>query len=169
MGRSPADTKPPKSGSSAGGVRSVRGKEIRLSGTFRALLHRLEDKLGLFPAENGPEGHGRFYAPVLLPPNKDVPEAMRMLFEPEFAALERVGKSVGQCHARRLHPLVVYCLPYYYYDGFTALLYAEQDGQVLAAWKEQEVEGEGSPATVRTLAQSGKFQASIQEALDNAS
>jgi hypothetical protein len=168
MGKGPAKTKLPSSGSSTRGGKPDPGKEIRLSGALRAMLHRLEDKLGLFPADSGSEGHGRFHAPVLLPSNKDVPEAMRALFEPEFAALERLGKAVVQCHARSLKPLILYCLPYYYYDGFTALLYAEQDGQVLAAWKEQEVEGEGSPATVRSSVQPREFQASIQQALDNA-
>lgn len=152
-----------------GGARKPLGEapgEIQVTGGLRALLHRLETRLGLFPADSGFGGHGRFHAPVLLPANEAIPEGMRGIFSEELAALERIGKTDGRCHGAPLKPLKLYCMPYYYYDGFNALLYAERDGKFIAAWREQEMDGEVSPTAIRTGVSHEDLQQVIQQVLE---
>ena len=140
--------------------------EIQVTGGLRVLLHRLETRLGLFPADGGIDGHGRFHAPELLPANEAIPEGMRKIFSEELASLARIGKEAERCHAAPLKPVNLYCLPYYYYDGFNALLYAEREGKFIVAWKEQEMDGEGSPKAIRSAVSHGELQQVIQDALE---
>jgi hypothetical protein len=132
---------------------------------LRFLLHELETKLGLFPPNTGFDGYGRFHAPVLLPPNEAVPPGMRELFAADLAALDRIGKSSERCYAQAIPPLKVYCLPYYYFDGFNAVLYAERDGKFFAAWKEQEMHADRSPADIVAPGPFADFQGVFRSAV----
>lgn len=133
---------------------------------LRALLNRLETRIGLFPESDGTHGHGRFHAPALLPATGAVPGGMRRIFPDELAALERIGKPADRCHSREVASLVVYCLPFYYYDGFNAVLYVERGGEFFAAWKLQEVNGESSPSEIQARSGSEDIQQALREALE---
>jgi len=140
------------------GARGGAPVEHAVTEPLRLLLHEVETRLGLFPAHTGFDGYGRFHAPVLLPPNAPLPAPMGKLFATELGALERIGKPTARCHAAALKPLKVYCLPYYYYDGFNALFYAEQQGSFFAAWKEQETNAETSPTIILAAGPFEKLQ-----------
>lgn len=152
----PAKAKPP-------GLKIHRHE---LSMPLRESLHRLANNLGLFPESDGLEDGGRFRAPVLLPANGMVPQAMRQIFAEEFGVLGRIGKPVDRCHVLELHPFKVYCLPYYYYDGFNALLYLEHKGACGAAWKEQESDDARSPLQVLTPGDLVQFQKMLRQVLE---
>lgn len=161
-----------------GGKKQVKGKSssrrtkeaapkvFEVTAGLRALLNRLEARIGLFPESDGTHGHGRFHAPALLPANGAVPAGMRSIFQDELAALERIGKSADRCHSREVASLVVHCLPYYYYDGFNAVLYVERGGEFFAAWKLEEVKGEGSPSEMQARGGSGDIPRALREALE---
>ena len=137
----------------------------QLSVPLRESLHRLANKLGLFPESDGLEEGGRFRAPVLLPANGVVPQAMRQIFVEEFAVLSRIEKPIDRCHMLELPRFKLYCLPYYYYDGFNALLYLEHEGAYGAAWKEQESDDALSPLQVLIPGSLVQFQKLLQELL----
>lgn len=137
-----------------------------LSVPLRESLHRLANKLGLFPESDGLEDEGRFRAPVLLSANTAVPRAMQQIFSEEFGALHRIGKPIDRCHALEFQAFTVYCLPYYYYDGFNALLYLEHKGECGAAWKEQESGDATSPQEVLTPGSLVQFQKLLRQVLE---
>ena len=79
--------------------------------------------------------------------------------------LDRIGKPIDRCHMLELPPFKLYCLPYYFFDGFNALLYLEHEGDYGAAWKEQESDDERSPLQVLTPGSLVQFQKMLQEML----
>lgn len=147
------------------GARRVRGKTYTVTAPLRFLLHQMEIRLGLFPPDTGFDGYGRFHAPVLVAANEPVPAGMRSVFGEELGALARIGKGTEGCRAFDLPPLKLYCLPYYYFDGFNAIVYAERGGKMFAAWKEQEMHAEGSPQTIAAPGPFEEFQGVFREAL----
>lgn len=149
-----------------GGAKGVRTKRHPLSAPQREALHRLANKLGLFPDSDGLDDGGRFRSPVLLPANGDVPPRMRSIFGEELAALQRIGSPAHRCHVREFAHFKVYCLPFYYYDGFNALLYLEHKGAYGAAWKEQECSEQNSPLEVLAPGTLVQFQALLREVLE---
>jgi hypothetical protein len=141
----------------------------QLSAPLREALHRLSGKLGLFPESDGLEEGGRFRAPVLLPANGQVAPVMGKLFKRELATLRRIGKREDRCHVAKLGDCKVYILPYYYFDGFNALLYLEHEGKFAAAWKEQESDEEQSPSEVLAPGTMVQFQQMLQKVLAESS
>ena len=127
------------------------------------LLQDLEERIGLFAAGEDYRDTERFREPNLLSPNSPVPEGMRTTFAGEMDALVRLGTEASQCHAVEMSPFVVYCLPYYFYDGFNALLYVERDGELFAAWKEQELHPSGTPSHLLTATPFAELKAFVHQ------
>lgn len=128
----------------------ARAREYEVTAALRQTLHEVEEKIGLFAPGEGFGAGGRFRAPRLLGGEEPIPAAMGKFFREPLAALGRVGKSSVSCHAVRLGPFTVYCLPYYFFDGFNALVFVEKEGQMMAAWREQELHPAGTPRTLTT-------------------
>jgi hypothetical protein len=105
---------------------------------LRALLQQVEIRIGLLPRADTFDRGNRFQGAVLLPANRAAPAELRAVFPEELAELQRLGKSVERCHATKLGACRVYCLPYYFFDGFNALLALERNGKPIAAWKDSE-------------------------------
>ncbi len=70
------------------------------------------------------------------------------LFSEDLAALARLRKPPTTCHCTEVDSYRVYCLSYFHYDGFKALMYVEREGRFVAAWKEEEVLRPDSPHTL---------------------
>lgn len=105
---------------------------------LRSLLQHVEVRVGLLPRADSFDRGNRFQGAVVLPANRALPAELRGVFPEELAELQRLGKSVERCHATTLGPGRIYCLPYYFFDGFNALLALEREGTLVAAWKDSE-------------------------------
>lgn len=158
-----------QAGKGAGKTDRLHSRRHRLSAPLREALHRLSGILGLFPEGDGLEEGGRFRAPVLLHANGQVAPMMGKIFKQELATLRRIGKQEDRCHVAKLGACKMYILPYYYFDGFNALLYLEYEGKFAAAWKEQESDGDQSPMEVLAPGTIVQFQQMLQEVLANSS
>ncbi len=145
--------------------RDTRAATHAVTDPLRFLLHQIEMRLGLFPPGTGFDGHGRFHAPALPEVNSELPPAMASVFEEELACLGRLGKKPNDCHVSSLPPLKLFCVAYYYFDGFNALLFAEKNGKFFAAWKEQEMHAERSPETILAPGPFDEFEAVFGQAL----
>ncbi len=157
----PTEKAPPRNGAR----QDTRVAAYAVTAPLRFLLHQVEAKLGLFPPETGLDGHGRFHAAALLEVNSELPSAMASVFEEELAGLGRIGKKTGGCHGSSLPPLKLFCVAYYYFDGFNALLFAEKGGNFFAAWKEQEMHAERSPETILAPGPFDEFQTVFSQVL----
>ena len=115
---------------------------------LRTLLQQLEIGIGLLPRGDAFDNGNRFQGATLLAPNVPTPPELRSLFPEELAELQRLGKSVDRCHLRELERCRVLCLPYFSFDGFNVLVGFEQDGRLIAAWKDAEAFQGFSPQTV---------------------
>jgi hypothetical protein len=105
---------------------------------LRSLLQHVEVRMGLLPRADSFEVGNRFQGAALLPANRATPAELRGVFPEELAELQRLGKPVERCHAVQLGPCRIYCLPYFFFDGFNTLLALERDGTLVAAWKDCE-------------------------------
>jgi hypothetical protein len=105
---------------------------------LRAQLRQVEARLGLLDAAAVLEPGNRFRGAALLPANAPLPPMLRALFPEELGELERLGKSTARCHARDMAGYRLFALPYYFYDGFNALLAVERDGDFVTAWRDSE-------------------------------
>jgi hypothetical protein len=120
-------------------------RRLAVGRPLQARLIALEKQVGLFSEEQSLVADSRFHHPVIVPGDAPVPEGMQRLFGEDLAALQRLGHAGGRCHAAELGPYRVCCVSYFHYDGFRALLYVEQEGRFVAAWKEEEVLQPDSP------------------------
>jgi hypothetical protein len=116
--------------------------------TLRSLLQQVEIRLGLLPRPDSFERGDRFQGAALLPANRATPAELRGVFPEELAELQRLGKPVERCHAATLGSCRFYCLPYFFFDGFNALVALERDGRLVAAWKDNEAFQAISPQTL---------------------
>jgi hypothetical protein len=117
---------------------------------LRTLLQHVEARIGLYPRPDAFDKDNRFQGAVLLPPNVAIPLEFGNLFPEELAELQRLGKAVDRCHTGQMEGSRIYCLPYFSFDGFNALLALEQDGRVAAAWKDCEAFQGFSPQAIHT-------------------
>jgi len=151
MARAPARSGKARSArSTPGTARSTTAPEPRWLAVGRPLQARLialEKQIGLFSEEQSFAADSRFRHPVLLPAETPLPEGMARVFEPDVASLRRRGKPADTVYRAELGPYRVHCLAYFDYDGFRALLYVEQDGTFIGAWREEEVLHPNSPHT----------------------
>jgi hypothetical protein len=120
-------------------------RRLAVGRPLQARLIALEKQIGLFSEEQSLVVDNRFHHPVIVPAGAPVPEGMQRLFGAELAALERLGHAAGRCHAVGLGPYRVHCVSCFHYDGFRALVYVEQDGSFVVAWKDEEVLQPDSP------------------------
>lgn len=111
-------------------------------------VHLLEERLGLFPRHGLFSEDSRFRGVAIPPRDTALPESMGRLFGEELAWLERMGSPAERCHHLQTQGYDLYCLGFFTYDGYKALVVVEQEGEVLAAWKEEEAAAERSPQTV---------------------
>jgi hypothetical protein len=117
---------------------------------LRTLLQHVEARIGLYPRPDAFDKDNRFQGAVLLPANVATPMEFGNLFPEELAELLRLGKTVTRCHVGRMDGSRVYCLPYFSFDGFNALLALEQEGRVVAVWKDSEAFQGFSPQAIHT-------------------
>ncbi len=132
---------------------------------LRTLLQHVEVRIGLLPRANAFDNGNRFQGAILLPANTVTPPDLGSLFPEELAELQRLGKSVERCHVRELERCRVLCLPYFSFDGFNALLAVEQDGRIVAAWKDAEAFQGVSPQTLHARIEFGALDEMLLEAL----
>ena len=136
-----------------------------LGASLRTLLQQVEIRIGLLPRPDGFEQANRFQGATLLPTHDPTPAELRSLFPEELAELLRLGKSVELCHKRDLGVCRVLCLPYFSFDGFNALLAVEQDGAILAAWKDMEALQGFSPQTLHARIEFAALEGLLLDAL----
>ena len=107
---------------------------VDADGILRLRLLEFVATIGLMPHRSEEESsqtglHGIFQT------EGKTPAGMMRVFPEEIGAMGRLGKSTARCFRMDFPPYRVYCLPYFYYDGFHALLYVEENENFLAAWR----------------------------------
>ena len=117
---------------------------------LRTLLQHVEARIGLYPRPDAFGKDNRFQGAVLLPTNIATPVEFGNLFPEELAELQRLGKTIDRCHAGEMEGSRVFCLPYFSFDGFNALLALEHEGRVAAAWKDSAAFQGFSPQAIHT-------------------
>lgn len=132
---------------------------------LRAQLRQVEARLGLLDAATVLEAGNCFRGAALLPANAPLPPVLRRLFPEALGELERLGKSVERCHARDVAGYRLFALPYYFYDGFNALLAVERDGGFVAAWRDSEAHQSYLPAPVHVAPGEGMLEGFLSAVL----
>lgn len=105
---------------------------------LRARMIEVERRIGLFSQEDLTGVESRFQFAVMLLPTGPMPVEMGRLFSSEMAAQARLGRAVGECATFGLEAIRVHCFSCFQYDGFQALLGLENQGELIAVWKEEE-------------------------------
>ncbi|HKJ00019.1 MAG TPA: hypothetical protein VKB51_16195 [bacterium] len=123
-------------------------RRLAVGRPLQARLIALEKQIGLFSEEQSFAADSRFNHPAILPAETPLPKRMVGLFAADLEGVRRLSKPADACHATDVGPYRVYCLSYFHYDGFRALLYVERDGAFVAAWAEEEVLQPDSPRTL---------------------
>ena len=136
---------------------------LQLGGILRLRILELEEEIGLQPYPPGDAArNGRSHN--IYGHKVPTPEGMQELFASEVATMRRLGKPATQGYSVEFPPYRICCLPYYYYDGFHALLYVEKEGIFVAGWSEWETDRQ--PITHPVHVQGG--EAALSDFLDHA-
>ena len=130
MSKSPADKK--RKVSSGTGTAF---KVLEIDGILRMRVRELEEVMGVLPlhreaAERRGGSLSNIYDRMGI-----TPAGMAARFLDEIAVMQRMDKAVDKCYVTDFKPYRVSCLPYFYYDGFHALLYVEKQGEFAAGWR----------------------------------
>jgi hypothetical protein len=136
VSRAPSSRKAPAKPARRPGGAGIETHAVGSS--LRARLHQVEVGIGMLAEPDAVGAGDRFRGAKLLPADSAVPAAFRALFPDDLGELGRLGKSATRCHAAALGAYRVFCLPYFTFDGFNALLAVEEGGEFLAAWKDLE-------------------------------
>lgn len=155
-----------RGGARSGGRRS--GKRVEIGGALLLRLLEFEAEIRLLPAgqERQPKrGRG---TRSIYDGKSPTPEGMSRRFPEDLAAMRRMGRPTNRCYTLDFGPYRLHCLPFYYYDGFHAMMYVEKDGQFVAAWSEWEVERPPHPHHVTVARSEDDLGAFLDRALPEA-
>ena len=112
---------------------------------MRVQLADLGVRLGLFRPQTSYDPDSRFRVAQIPPGNETIPAGMKKIFGTDLEEQTRAGHPLSRCLRKDLAGCSAFALAYYHYDGYRALVYVEKDGNLLAAWRETEVDLEQSP------------------------
>jgi hypothetical protein len=140
---------------------------------LRARLRDVAVRIGMLDAAAVLSPGNRFRAAALLPANAPVPVAMQQLFPEGLAELGGLGKAAGRCNAHDIGSYRVYALPYFFFDGFNALLAVEeravkQQGEIVAAWKDSEANQSFIPKEIHVNGGAAALERFLKTALSTA-
>ena len=110
-------------------------KVLEIDGILRMRVRELEEVMGVLPLHREAAERKGGSTSSIYDRMGATPGGMAGRFPDEIAVMRRMGKTVDECYVMEFKPYRVSCLPYFYYDGFHALLYVEKQGEFAAGWR----------------------------------
>lgn len=140
--------------------------EVRLVGAgLRAQLRQVGARIGMLDAAALLSPGNRFRAATLLSPNAPLPPALGHFFPEELAELGRLRKPTARCHLHAIGAYNIFALPYFFFDGFNALMAVEDSGGFLAAWQDSEANQSFVPKEMHVRREAGALERFLQQVL----